>query len=204
MHFAFILRHRRRLLMQFDPSKGTPLSSPTSVSLKRSFAQPATANARKMPRFDKTETPITSSPSSSRAASRGTSVFSPEFQMPTPSTSSSYLSSNSRLKNGSPVHRATRAAPPVFRGGKSKSGVPFRAHVFDGPMHDMDYIVTQFNQQYPHTSPLKQVHELNPKSALANFETTAFGTMPKYEAVEGLMKGKRLWRYVIYCHYSVS
>lgn len=180
--------------MQFDPSKGTPISSPASVSLKRTLTYNATASARKLPRVDKAETPMTSSSSSSRAASRSPAVFSPDFQMPTPSSSSSHMSSNSRLKTGSPVRQAARAAPPVFKGHKRKGVAPFKARVFDGPMHDINYITTQFNHQYPHVSPLKPVHELNPKSSLANFETTAFGTMPKYEAVEGLVNGQKVWR----------
>jgi len=190
MHFAFLLRHRRRLLMHFDPSKGTPLSSSASVSLKRSLAQQATANARKIPRTEKAQAPATSSLSSSRRGSPP--VFSPEFQMPTPSSSSSpNLSSNSSNFHRSLGKRAKRATPPAFKG----TG---KGNVLDGPMRDMNHIVMEFNQQHPDASELKPVHSLNPKSAVANFETIVFGTLPHYDSVEGLVNGRKIWRCVFY------
>jgi hypothetical protein len=191
--------------MQFDPSKGTPLSPSASTSLKRSLAQQATASARKAPRIEGTEALASSTSSSKRATGRdSSSVFSPEFQMPTPSSStSSQLTSSSWSRGGSFGQRATRAPPPVFKVAKGKgrgkgSTVP-KATVFEGPLHDRNYVVMQFDQEYSGVPPLKPVHAQNPKSTLSNWLQNENGTLPQYEFVEGFMDGRKIWRYPLCC-----
>ena len=201
MRFAFVLRHRRRLPMQFDPSKGTPLSSSASTSLKRSLSQPATASARKAPRIEKNEA-LSSTFSSGRGAGLGSSsVFAPEFQMPTPSSSSSsQLNSNS--KGGSSGQRATRAAPPVFKGaiskGKGKSKSDAKLAVLEGPLRNKDYIVTQYGRDYPSGTPLKTIHAQNPKPSLSNWVHAAYGAQPQYQFAGGLIDGRQILRHVLY------
>jgi hypothetical protein len=183
--------------MQFDPSKGTPLSSSASTSLKRSLAQQSTASARKTPRVEGTETPASLYSSSSR---RGSSVFSPEFEMPTPSSSASQLSSNSMSRGGSLGQRTTRAVPAAFKGtknkGRSKSNAGPRTTVFEGPLHDRNYIIAQYDQEYSDIAPPKPIHVQNPKSSLSNFQHTVFGTLPQYDFAEGSVKGREIWRYI--------
>jgi hypothetical protein len=189
--------------MQFDPSKGTPLSSSASTSLKRSLSQPATASARKAPRIEKNEA-LSSTFSSGRGAGLGSSsVFSPEFQMPTPSSSSSQLNSSS--KSGSSGQRATRAAPPVFKGTKSKGRGKSNAKlaVLEGPLRDRDYIVTQYGRNYPGGTTLKAMHTQNPKSSLSNWVLAAYGTQPQYQFSEGLIDGRQILRYVLYSQLAV-
>ena len=195
--------------MQFDPSKGTQLSSSPSTALKRSLAQQATASARKAPRIEGTETSASASASSvSRATSGGfPPVFSPEFEMPTPSSSSSHLSSNSWSRGGSSGQRATRKEPPAFQGAKSKAkrNVRPRATVFEGPLHDGDCIVAQYNRQYSGTPSPKPADVQHPKSALFNWHQKVRAAPPQFEYAEGLMDGQQMWRYVFDClHFDVG
>jgi len=193
--------------MQFDPSKGTPLSPPASLSLKRSLAQQVATSARKAPRIEGTGAPA-SSPSSSKGATarRSSSVFSPEFEMPTPSSSdSAQLISNSRSRGGSFGQRATRTIPPAFKAAKSKGrgkrSTESGATELDGPLHDKNYILMQYDQKYPGITPLKPIHSQNPKSILSNWYQNAQGTQPQYECLESVVNGRHIWRYVLFCRY---
>jgi hypothetical protein len=169
--------------MQFDPSKRTPPSA--STSLKRSLAQHTTAGSRKAPRVVGTE---------GVAGRSSSSVFSPEFEMP--SSSSSQLNSNSWTKGGSSGQRTTRAAPPAFKGAKNKARVKgFRATVLDGPLHDRNHIVTQYDREYS-VPPLKSDRAENPKSVLANWHSALYGTAPNYEFAPGSLNGQKIFRYV--------
>ena len=185
--------------MQFDPSKGTPLSSSASTSLKRSLSQPATASARKAPRIETNE--ILGSTLSSRRGARlgSSSVFAPEFQMPTPSSSSQLISNSKGASSG---QRATRAAPPVFKGaigkGKGKGKSNAKLAVLEGPLRNKDYIVMQYGRDNPSGTTLKTMHAQNPKSSLSNWVKAAYGTQPLYQFAEGLIDGRQILRYVLY------
>lgn len=185
--------------MHFDPSQGSSLTASTST-LKRTLAQQATATARKIPRVDGADSPASSSSSTSKTNGRGSStVFSPEFQMPTPSSSTSgQMNSGASWSRGGNFGRANRAAPPAFRGGKGKGkgkGPSSKATVFEVPVRDKVQIEKQFHQDHPGSTLPKSVHLENPKSALSNFENTVYGTLPKYESIEGVINGKHNWRY---------
>lgn len=188
MRFAFILRHRRRLLMQFDPSQGSLASS---NNLKRTFAQQATA--RKVPKIEGAQTPTSSS--------RGTtSIFSPEFVMPNPPpppSSSSHVGSRSK---GSSFGRSSRAPPPSFKGGrgKGKSSVSLalsRLPLLEGPVHAEQDIEAQFADNYPGAPLPKPVLVSNPKGSLSNWMSNAYNKLPTYESKEGRLEdGRIVWR----------
>lgn len=170
--------------MHFD----TPIG--ISSTLKRTLAQQATV--RKTPRVDEAQSPGSSS-----------TVFSPDFKVPgSSSTPSSQGNLNSSSK-GAYFGRATRAAPPAFRGGKNKGrgkGHPRRYPTsFEGPLHDKSHIESHFAQTYPHASAPKAVHLDNPKSFVSNFQNTVCGTLPSYECKEGLLDGRPNWRCVASC-----
>jgi hypothetical protein len=183
--------------MHFDPSNGTPLLPSVSLSLKRSLTQQATATARKAPRFERTEASA-SSPSSSTGR-RSSLVFSPEFEMPTPSSSdSSQLISNSRSGGGSFSQRATRTKPPSFKAAKSKGSgkrnTKSGATELEGPLHDKDYIIMQYDRKYPGMIPPKPHLVQNPKSSLSNWYQNVEETTPQYECLENVMDGRDIWR----------
>jgi len=193
--------------MQFDPSKGTPPSPSASLSLKRSFAQQVAPRVRKAPRIETAEA-STSSPSSSKGAVGrcSSSVFSPEFEMPTsPSSDSSPLISNSRSRGGSFGPRATHTIPPAFKAAKSKGrgkrSTESGAIELEGPLRDKNYIHMQYDQTYPGITPLKHIHAQNPKSTLSNWYINAQGTLPQYECLGGVLNGRHIWRYVLCCCY---
>lgn len=175
--------------MHFDPSKGTALPSAPSSTLKRTLSQQATA--RKIPRVDGAQSPARSS----------STVFSPDFNMPgSSSTSSSRGNSNASSSRGAYFGRATRAAPPAFqagkRKGKGKSHSSKSSTIFDGPLHDKSHVESHFAQTYPNASTPKSVHLDNPKSSVSNFQHTVCGTLPNYECKEGLLNGRLIWRCV--------
>lgn len=178
--------------MHFDPSKGTGLPSGPSSTLKRTLAQQATAH--KIPRVDGAQSPARSS----------STVFSPDFEMPgSSSTSSSRGNLNVSSSKGAYFGRATRAAPPAFRGGKNKGkgqSHPSKSRTFfEGPLHDKSHIESHFAQNYPNASIPKAVHLDNPKSSASNFQNTVCGTLPSYECKEGLLNGRPNWRCVASC-----
>lgn len=201
MRLAFVLRHRRRLLMQFDPLRGSQLSS-SSSSLKRTLAQQATA--RKIPRIEGTENSPSAFSSTNRVTTQGSSsVFSPEFKMPT--SSSSHINSTTKGRGGS-FSRPVRAAPPAFGGSKSKGrgkSSGSRLPVLEGPFHDSDHITAHHEQEYPNLKSLRPIDIQNPKSALSNFQNNAFGTLPQYKFVEGVLNGRHIWRWVLYKQHLV-
>jgi hypothetical protein len=122
--------------------------------------------------------------------------------MPTPSSSSSsQLNSNARSKGGSFGQRATRAAPPAFKGAKrnGKGSAGPRGTVFEGPLHDRDHIVMQYGREYSGVTPLKDKHAENPKSAVSNWQHNIYGTPPQYQFADGLMNSQKIYRYVLCC-----
>ncbi|KAF8078620.1 P-loop containing nucleoside triphosphate hydrolase protein [Lyophyllum atratum] len=186
MRLGLLLRPRRRLLMQFDPSNITPSS-------KRPFAQQAVAHlAPKVPRID---TPDSSSSFSLSRQAKSSSIVAPAFEMPS-SSSSRGRAFGHRISH--PVAHNSSVRGSKKRGGKSAS-----LRHFDGPIHDEAYIARVYRTS---ALPLKPLHESTPKSSLGNFAMLVTEQLPTYKTTEGLVvdeatgRATQLWRTTVTVH----
>ncbi|KAH9950341.1 P-loop containing nucleoside triphosphate hydrolase protein [Amylocystis lapponica] len=198
MRLACLLRNRRRLLMQLDPSRrSSPFASSSGSSslpsLKRPYAQAAHATA---------PSPFEDDPTSSGSAQRLSSP--PDSERPvkvpkiestdSPSTSSSAMHHSAHSHSRQPSLLARMHASNASHsgsGGKGRSsrgrggGTATPQQTFTGPR---TYKV----------KPLKSQWEENPKSPLANFLSSTYNKQPAYECVQGVgANGQIIWRTVI-------
>lgn len=180
-----------------------PSSHSRGPTLKRSFAQQATATLRASFEGGSQEAGPSSlsrnqrsnAPATRRATP--TPLVSPQFKM-LPSSSSSRRGAP-RGKRGSPLVSSSasnsrgkgkqKEKGDRGRGDRGRSG-------FDPPIHDKAYIL----KTYRGSNPLKAQHEDTPKSSIGNFCTIAFSKLPDYKCTQGTVvesSGKRtlMWRY---------
>ncbi|KAF5370240.1 hypothetical protein D9615_010076 [Tricholomella constricta] len=187
MRLALLLRQRRRLLMQFDPTKNTASSS-TSHPHKRPFAHQASAlklepESLKVPRVDMPDASSSFSHSRQAKSSKSNIVAPPAFEMP-PSSSS-----RSRGFGHRPSHPAAHASSSRVlkkRGGKYTS----HRHL-EGPLYDEAYI-NRIHLTSP--IPLKPLHESTPKSSLGNFAMLVTEQVPTYKSIEGFLEDEATGR----------
>jgi hypothetical protein len=174
MRLAALLRPRR-LLMQVDPALGRE-------SLKRPYARNAAAQAidastspDRAPRPAKSaklDDDVDMPPSSSSRRGSGPRAARSSQQQPASSSSSSRRSRRGGSGRGG-------------GGGGGGNGAPVE---LEGLLRDVKYI------EGMKSAPLKPVHAENPKSPLANYCSLALGTLPDYQAEEGYVGAKKVWR----------
>jgi hypothetical protein len=185
--------------MQFDTAAPFPSSS-SHPHLKRSFAQQATAQ-RTEDRPSTQDTPLTSptrenhrpgkvpkiqraqSPSSSfHAGSATPPTFPPSFEMPTPRSQATRGGSRS-LRTGASSAPGSRSSSKTK--GKKPAKTPLSRRLFDGPLHDQDYIIKNYKKDI--SPPLKETHEENPKSPVSNFIAQASERLPEFSVEQGFI-----------------
>lgn len=199
MRLAFLLRPRRRLLMQLDsPRNHSP--SPSS-SLKRPFSH----------------TPAASSPPSSHPHAPSDLDYQrpgkiPKLEGTTPSSSEVSVPSSSAMppptsharRTSGPGSSLLSRMPPLGPSkssggsGRGRRGAAANAAravkaTLPEPVHDPDYVYKTYRKK-----PLKPQWEENPKSPLANFTNQRLKQQPTYECVQGIAaNGKTVWRCVV-------
>ncbi|KAI0961567.1 hypothetical protein AcV7_000638 [Taiwanofungus camphoratus] len=215
MRLAFFLRHRRRLLMQLDPSQRlSPLASPSRPSshstLKRPFVHQAAAQSASTT-SSSTCSPTTDLPSESERPGKvpkldGTASPSASASTSAPkSTSASKLPSMSRSNHPHARHTSgpsllSRMPPPQApssgRGRRGRATAAAVKQTLPGPVYDQDYITNTYRTKH-----LKSAWEENPKSPLANFYSQHFNDQPVYESTQGIgANGRTTWRSTIRIH----
>ncbi|KAG6857567.1 hypothetical protein H0H87_000166 [Tephrocybe sp. NHM501043] len=182
MRLALLLRQRRRLLMQFDPT-GVTRPFPVSQQPKRPFSQQSLAQLKPQPpKFPRLDTPDTSASFSlSRQAkpTKGSKSF--------PSTSSlefpSMAPPSSTRPGGSRSSRHPTTPGPSSRPSKKRGGAKHTTllRTLDGPFHDEAYIQRTLRVDLP----IKPIHEATPKSTLGNIAQVGCDHMPTYKSTEG-------------------
>ncbi|CCM07097.1 uncharacterized protein FIBRA_09424 [Fibroporia radiculosa] len=174
MRLAFLLRSRRRL-MQLDPQKRSPQTTPPlkrlfSAAPSSSFqalADPDGQRPGKIPKLESKSVPSSSMPP-------------PPHPRRKPGPGPSLLS---RMPSSGPSHSS---------GGKSRRGKAsaMLPKTLPDPFCDEAYIARTYR-----IKPLKPVWEENPKSPLANFLNSKWSRQPEYETIQGIgANGKTLWR----------
>ena len=180
---------RRRLLMQ--------VNNPSPSSLKRSFAQTASAP------HQASDSPSTSSqpptPKSQRRR-RSTSPHQGHQSMSSPRPSSGHGTPGSP-RTGSPSGRGSYRSSS-FRGYKdnysrsnSRSRFPDREKGRDTlelPFRD-ENLVKQTYQNVNISAPIAD----NPKNSLANFVNQVLNTPLDFRCKEGMLSGRKVWRCVL-------
>jgi hypothetical protein len=166
--------------MQFDPPKGPAADRLTN--LKRQHVRHAQTHA-----YAINEGNDDSRPYKTAKLAPSTSAY----DMPSSSSSNNVRrggSSSSRPTRGGgqPAQSSSRrkANTAVARKPPSAPSIP----TLEGPKRDQAYIKTLSQHK------IKPSHEDNPKSPLANFCTHVNGSMPHYEATEGLVDGRKVIR----------
>jgi hypothetical protein len=215
MRLAFVLRHRRRLLMPFDTAGSLPSSS-AHPHLKRSFAQQATAqrtedppstadalhrsatreNHRpgKVPKIQRAQSPS----STFHAGSATSSTFPPTFEMPT----SSAPRSQAKRGGSRSLRTGTSSAPGSRSSSKAKgktTKTPLSGRLFDDPLHDQDFIIKNYKKDIAGLPLLKETHEENPKSPVSNFIAQTSERLPEFSVEKGFIgagkERKEMFRY---------
>lgn len=219
MHFAFILRHRRRLLMQLDPTK-SPISLPSS-SLKRPYSQQA-FGLKPRPRSppssissaapERSSPPRRFSPLPSRTDNynqrptkapklRGTQSPSQSTALPNSADRMSYPSRETRNPGDSSEWRSGKSSVFSGRGSRSKQSASrhtrgkghqkSRAYPeISGPLHDSQYIQATYMSK-----PLRADYTQGPKSPLSNHLINVLGISPVYEYTQlSTQDGQTIWR----------
>jgi small subunit ribosomal protein S24e len=200
MSLALLLRQRRRLLMQFDPTQNTFSSTSTHNPYKRSLAHQASAIAHqpqpsssKFPRIDNPQ--ASSSFSFSRQTNSATdtaTIVPPPFAKMPQSTHNQPPRSHKAFG-----HRPAHPAGPSRLSGKGRGGKGVSRKMLEGPIHDEAFIVREYKKS---PVPLKPVHEATPKSSLGNFAMLAVGKVPVYKISDGLVASEprtlptQMWR----------
>lgn len=172
MSLAFLIRHRRRLLMQLDPTIAAASSSSSATNpiqkptLKRSFAQQATASSRspsqqshsKFPKFESKQRPL--------------NPFD-EYKKQTESNTKK-MRRNKQPSKSSKSDKTT----------------------LELPVHDRSYVTEVYESKLP--TPLKRMDKDIPKSALGNFCNSANISLPEYKFMQGRFQTSRepYWRSV--------
>lgn len=206
MHFAFILRHRRRLLMTLEPNRPSQFASASSSSLKRSYANDALSQDR----------PSSSAPSNSSQSSAPlpgasryleTGGYRPsklaKLENSRMQTTPSHPRHSMSFSTHKPSHpsplRGGKGSGPSKRGGYKSNNKPSKFKnqrnafpVLDGEIHDAEHIASLFPDQ-----PLKDEWKHNPKSPVANYCLNILEKQPKYKVSQYVTQdGKPIWRYV--------
>jgi len=196
MRLVGLLGHRRRLLMQFDPSKNT-----ASPSLKRSFAQQANV-ARKLREEYPSETKHLKLEDAPSRASSSSGIPLTKGPYPLPVSSKMPSSGPRTPKNlSSRIPRSASSASsfrfPSKGKGKFATSSTSNSAVFELPARDRDFILHEHRSKSQHLPPIKAVYEENPKSPLSNFFCThMLGKIPEYQSVLGVYPDRpdKIWR----------
>lgn len=210
MSFARLLRHRRRLLMQLDPTSRQILSQSASTPAKRSHSQQATQLAQNPSQSSSTALPPPPPAKLSRPASPSGQAIPFSSARRHPHTHMS--TTNPRSKRGAHVQQLASDAGPSLpskqpivsssrgrghkRGGKKPAVPRVPRDLLDGPYYDEAYIETEHKKS---PAPLKDLYKEAPKVPLNNFYMILKGKTPNYVAVQGsIFDGEnytRIWRY---------
>ena len=190
MRLAFSSRLRRSLsLMPFHQS--SPLASLSSSSsglhahsipaAKESSASPKRTSDSPSP--EEPPAKIHKAEYSHRGSSSASAMSHPERTHPR----SARGASSSLLAK---AHKNNASGGGRSGGGKKRKDN--RAPPLHGPLHDEQYITSNFR-----VKPLKQIHETNPKSPLNNYLMATSGGQMEFTALQGVVEGsgdQSIWR----------
>lgn len=180
---SLLLKQRRRILMQLDPSKDTAprsLASRIGPPLKRALSQ---ATALK----------VDDSPRPKQAK------IDAQALMPGPSSNPSRGSrSSASSKSGRASQRGENAGRSRLgnTGRKAGGSIQKLTKGLPEPLLDEAYIKQKYADVHVESSGLSGEWQKNPKSALANFMTTRLGHGPDYKVETGNLRGKMMTRSV--------
>ncbi|EKM61046.1 uncharacterized protein PHACADRAFT_247373 [Phanerochaete carnosa HHB-10118-sp] len=181
MRFAFVLRHRRGLLMQQHPSHSSAHASSSGGSLKRP-AQQALGQSRP-----------SSSSSMNHNAAGGLSPSPLDRPTKAPKVDSMqthhYSSAAPAFAHNSPRGSRLQSRPAARSSGKSKPFGMAKKPVIQGPVYDEKYIKETYM-----TKSLRPEWASNPKSPVANWCALNKRSSPKYDAAHVLGPNGMMWR----------
>jgi hypothetical protein len=179
MYGYVILRNRRILLTQVNPHHHSFSSPSGSIHLKRLYVHQTTSNESQSSLLRSLKMSQNESGRHHRPAKA------PKIEAAQASSSSSSSKSRdpgSRRHGGS--YKPVRGSPLAGRsGGSSKSLAKARSQsnipLLPEPRHDHNYITTVYK-----TKPLRPDFEENPKSPLANYHTSRYGSPVVYDCTQ--------------------